>query len=152
MKVLGIDWYFGWPGSSPGHISVWISCLHQALAISVACGLGEFRIMSLLSGQELESLGSILSCPGPSLCYVPRCALERDEVSRKTNRNLGMTSAFKELYLQCITHIVLTICRMSFMKLMSKRMKCSWQRLASEEIWITLVEIFLQFTCLDGAV
>lgn len=101
--------------------------------------------MSLLSGQELETLGSILSCPGPSLCYVPRCALERDEVSRKTNRNLGMTSAFKELYLQCVSHIVLTICRMGFMKLMSKRMKCSWQGLASEEIWITLVEIFCNF-------
>lgn len=50
--------------------------------------------MSLLSGQELESLGSILSCPGPSLCYVPGYALERDEVSRKMSRNLGMTSAF----------------------------------------------------------
>lgn len=51
--------------------------------------------MSLLSGQELESLSSILSCPGPSLCYVPRYALEREEeVSRKANRNHGMTSAF----------------------------------------------------------
>lgn len=50
--------------------------------------------MSLLSGQEFESLGSILSCPGPSLCYIPRYALERDEVSRKMNRNPGMTGAF----------------------------------------------------------
>lgn len=50
--------------------------------------------MSLLSGQALESLGSILSCPGPPLYYDPRYALERDEVSRKMNRNPGMTSAF----------------------------------------------------------
>lgn len=28
------------------------------------------------------------------------------------------------------------------MKLMSKKIACSWQGLASEEIWITLVEIF----------
>lgn len=39
--------------------------------------------MSLLSGQKLESLGSILSCPGPPLYYDPTYALERDEVKMK---------------------------------------------------------------------
>lgn len=43
--------------------------------------------MSLLSGQELEGQGSHLSRPGPSLCYVPRYVVGREEVSRKMNRN-----------------------------------------------------------------
>lgn len=45
-------------------------------------------------------------------------------------------------YLQCIKHIVLSISRMSFLKLMFEKMKSSWPGLASEEICITLVEIF----------
>lgn len=83
MKVLGTDAYFGWPSASPGQIPVWIvlSLLHQApLAMLVACG-------SPLSGQELKGLHSLLSHPGPSLCYVPRYLLGREEVSRKMNRN-----------------------------------------------------------------
>lgn len=65
-----------------------------------------------------------------------------------------MTSAFKEAYLQCIKCLVLTMCRIGFMKLKS-RVQETEMLLAGTCIRRNLDKpcgSFLQSTCLDGAV
>lgn len=65
-----------------------------------------------------------------------------------------MTSAFKEAYLQHIKCMVLTICRMAFMKLMS-HVQENEVFLAGDCIRRNLDKscgCFLQFACMDGAV
>lgn len=111
--------------SSCGVSSSWVTGVQGNVSTDWARG-GGFGFSSVVSWTfSVMSLGMFL---------------EEKRWAWKWAETPGMSSAFKEAYLQCIKCRVLTVCRMSFMKLISKRMKCPWQGLASEEIQISPVE------------
>lgn len=144
MKVLGTRVWFRlaqgqpWPNSSVDSYILSPS--------SSSCGVSSLWVTGV---QDNVSTGKswrvwvLFCCVLDLLCVMSLGTfLEEKRWAGKWAETPGISSAFKEAYLQCIKCRILTICRMNFMKLMSKRMKCPWQGLASEEIQISPVEAF----------